>query len=164
MSNAWSPRDTPVTDSGLVDRKLFFFHHIRPVVRAHNRAVALCLGPYGGPRGVGVSCERGTPVAARKLHRRLYSDGDLIESSLLLLSLALSDTKVYELYVRALLGTASQICEEVVLKSRPDRMTYFNSFSPHSWKSSTKSLQGYLAHTKRSLTTYRGTSLIRNAH
>jgi len=25
-------------------------------------AVGLCLGPYGGPRGVGVSYERGTPV------------------------------------------------------------------------------------------------------
>jgi hypothetical protein len=25
--------------------------------------VALCLGPYGGPRGVGVSYGRGTPVS-----------------------------------------------------------------------------------------------------
>ena len=25
-------------------------------------AVALCLGPYGDPREVSVSCERGTPV------------------------------------------------------------------------------------------------------
>jgi len=24
--------------------------------------VGLCLGAYGGPRGVAVSCERGTPV------------------------------------------------------------------------------------------------------
>ena len=28
-----------------------------------DRAVAICLGPYDGPRGAGaVSCERGTPV------------------------------------------------------------------------------------------------------
>jgi len=38
-------------------------------------------------------------------------------SSLLLSSLELSDTKVYEPYIRALLGTASQFCEVVVLKS-----------------------------------------------
>ena len=37
---------------------------------------------------------------------------------LLLSSLDLSDAKVYEPEIRALLGTASQFCEEVVLKSR----------------------------------------------
>ena len=32
--------------------------------RAKHPAVALCLGTYGGPRGLGVSCERGTPGGA----------------------------------------------------------------------------------------------------
>ena len=39
-------------------------------------------------------------------------------SSLLLSSLELSDTKVYESYMRALLGIASQFCAVVVLKLR----------------------------------------------
>ena len=39
----------------------------------------------------------------------------LVSSSLLLPSLELSDTKVYEPYIRALLGTASQFCEVVFL-------------------------------------------------
>ena len=39
-------------------------------------------------------------------------------SSLSLSSLELSDTKVYEPYIRALLGTASHFCEVFVLKSR----------------------------------------------
>jgi len=39
-------------------------------------------------------------------------------SSVLLSSLELSDTKVYEPYIRALLGTASHFCEVVVLKLR----------------------------------------------
>ena len=30
--------------------------------RLPRRSLALCLGTYGGPRGVGVSHERGTPV------------------------------------------------------------------------------------------------------
>ena len=37
-------------------------------------------------------------------------------SSLLLSSLELSDRKVYEPYMRALLGTAAHFCEVVVLK------------------------------------------------
>jgi len=40
----------------------------------------------------------------------------LSTSSLLLSSLELSDTKVYEPQIRALLGTASLFCEVVVLK------------------------------------------------
>ena len=28
----------------------------------HDPTVGLCLGPYGGPGEVGVSCERGTPA------------------------------------------------------------------------------------------------------
>jgi hypothetical protein len=32
--------------------------------------VALCLGTYVGPRGVGVSYERGTPVLYIQVHRR----------------------------------------------------------------------------------------------
>jgi len=39
-------------------------------------------------------------------------------ASLLLLRLELSDTKVYETQIRALLGTASHFCEVVVLKLR----------------------------------------------
>ena len=39
-------------------------------------------------------------------------------SSLLLSSLELSDTRVYEPYTRALLGTASRLCEVGVLESR----------------------------------------------
>ena len=39
-------------------------------------------------------------------------------SSLLLSSLELSDTKVYEPYIRALLGTAAHICKVVDLKLR----------------------------------------------
>ena len=39
-------------------------------------------------------------------------------SSVLLSSLELSDTKVYEPQTRALLGTASHFCEVVVLKLR----------------------------------------------
>ena len=40
-------------------------------------------------------------------------------SSLLLSSLELSDTKVYGPEIRALLGTASHLCEAVVLKLTP---------------------------------------------
>jgi len=42
----------------------------------------------------------------------------IFSSSLLLSSLELSDTKVYEPHIRALLGTASHFCEVVVLKSK----------------------------------------------
>jgi len=41
-------------------------------------------------------------------------------SSLLLSSLELSDTKVYEPYIRARLGTAAHLCEVIVLKLRSD--------------------------------------------
>jgi len=43
---------------------------------------------------------------------------DSSSASLILSSLELSDTKVYEPYVRALLRTASHSCEVVVLESR----------------------------------------------
>ena len=42
----------------------------------------------------------------------------LLFSSLLLSSLELSDTKVYEPSIRARLGTAAHFCEVVVLKLR----------------------------------------------
>ena len=42
----------------------------------------------------------------------------LLLSSFLLASLELSDTKVYEPEIRALLGTASHFCEVVVLELR----------------------------------------------
>ena len=44
--------------------------------------------------------------------------------SLLLSSLELSDTKDYEPYIRALLGTASHFCEVVALKSRTANAGY----------------------------------------
>ena len=63
-------------------------------------AVDLCLRTYGDPKGVGVSYERGTPVD-------LWDACGAIEaapsSSLLLASLELSDTKVYEPQIGALL-------------------------------------------------------------
>ena len=54
---------------------------------------------------------RAVPEAGVQADRKSSSP-----SSLLLLSLELSDTKVYEPYVRALLETASYFCEVVVLK------------------------------------------------
>ena len=51
---------------------------------------------------------------------REVADGEegSTSSSLLLLSLKLSDTKVYEPQIRALLGTAPHFCEVVVLRLR----------------------------------------------
>jgi len=43
-------------------------------------------------------------------------------SSLLLSRLELSETQVYEPYIRALLGTASHFCEVVVLLTRVGRL------------------------------------------
>ena len=37
---------------------------------AQEFLVALCLGTYCDPRGVGVSCERGTPVRGTSLPRQ----------------------------------------------------------------------------------------------
>ena len=55
-------------------------------------------------------------------HIQTSPDGSgLFSSSLLLPSLALSDTKVYELEIRARLGTAAHFCEVGVLKSRTPR-------------------------------------------
>ena len=50
--------------------------------------------------------------------------------SLLLSSLELSDTKFYETFIRALLGTASQFCEVVVLTGaiHPERPTAIKRF------------------------------------
>jgi len=45
--------------------------------------------------------------------------GRASSSSLLLSSLELSDTKVYEPYIRARPGTAAHFCEGVVLKLKP---------------------------------------------
>ena len=44
--------------------------------------------------------------------------GSSFSPSSILSNLELSDTKVYELYIRALLGTASHFCEVVVSKPR----------------------------------------------
>ena len=44
--------------------------------------------------------------------------------SLILPSLELSDTQVYEPYIRALLVIASYFCDEVVLKSRTDCLMF----------------------------------------
>ena len=55
----------------------------------------------------------------RDLHGTLLIGMDqVLSSSLLLSSLELSDTTIYEPYVRALLGIASHFCEAVVLKLR----------------------------------------------
>jgi len=69
---------------------------------------------------VGVSYERGTPVNAECQIRRVGGRGGFSSSlsSLLLPSLELSDTKVYEPSIRARLGTASHFCLVVVLKLR----------------------------------------------
>ena len=74
-----------------------------------------------------VSYERGIPVnlKPKTLNAKPeYRSGDIdfgvssSSSSLLLSSLHLSATKVYQPQIRALLGTASQFCEVVVLESR----------------------------------------------
>jgi hypothetical protein len=48
----------------------------------------------------------------------MQHDEGKVFSSLLPMSLELSDAKVYEPEMRALLGTASQFCEVVVLEPR----------------------------------------------
>jgi len=40
--------------------------------------VGICLGPYGGPREVGVSYERGTPVASRHTPRANQSTDSIV--------------------------------------------------------------------------------------
>ena len=62
-----------------------------------------------------------------------HSGGRSSSSSSLLSSLELSDTKEYEPEIRALLGTASQFCEVVVLKSlKSEQLTRFQRLSPGS--------------------------------
>ena len=53
-------------------------------------------------------------------------------SSLLLSSLELSDSKVYEPYIRARLGTATHFCEVVVRKLRTVPIGTALSLVPHS--------------------------------
>ena len=69
--------------------------------------------------------DRGCPWGAGATLARTHSGGTpfrfrlpIFSSSLLLSSLELSDTKVYEPQTRALLGTGSYFCEVVVLKLR----------------------------------------------
>jgi len=62
-------------------------------------------------------CWAGTRVSPPPRHPRGRGTPQT-SSSLLLSSLELSDTTVYEPYIRALLGTASHFCEVVVLKLR----------------------------------------------
>jgi len=58
--------------------------------------------------------------------------GAPLPSSLLLSSLDLSDTQVYEPYIRALLGTDSHFCEVVVLKLRTAPvLTHLNHLPRH---------------------------------
>ena len=59
-----------------------------------------------GPGGEPARHQKGTPLFF------------FIALSSLLLSLELSDAQVYEPYIRALLGTASHFCKEVVLQLR----------------------------------------------
>ena len=57
----------------------------------------------------------GSDFGAASLRRR---HPVILSASLLLSSLELSDTNVYEPYTRALLGTAAHFCQVVVLKLR----------------------------------------------
>ena len=57
-------------------------------------------------------------VATLRLAARQSEDLVLRMSSLLRSSLELSDIEVYEPYIRALLGAASQFCEAGVVESR----------------------------------------------
>jgi len=76
-------------------------------------------------------------------------------SSLLLSSLELSDTKVYEPYVRALLGTAAQVLLYLVRSHSYDVLLYLAPLPSQ--------VRG-LTHTRTfSGRFYRGTSLIRNS-
>jgi len=73
-----------------------------------------CLTPNVADRQrlSNAKCGRSAKVAAdASVHQVAWSS-----SSLLLSNLELSDTKVYESEIRALLGTASHFCEVVVLK------------------------------------------------
>ena len=63
----------------------------------------------------------GLPDALQRPRRRRHHYVQVLlnfSSSLFLASLDLSDSQVCKAHVRALLGTASQFCEEVVLRSR----------------------------------------------
>ena len=44
----------------------------------YDPAVGLCLGLYGGPMGLAVSYEQGTPVGGGWVAKRLRGAGDLI--------------------------------------------------------------------------------------
>ena len=84
-------------------------------------------------------------------------------SSALLASLELSDTKVYEPYMRALFGTAAHFCTVVVLKSRTGLCERSAVGTLHRVQAE-PSGEG-LATTSRCCRccwSYRGTSLIRN--
>jgi len=79
-----------------------------------RESVGISLCPYGWPTvGCFGGCTRGLCT------KFLWSPrcGCPPSSSLLLSSLELSGTKVYEPQIRALLGTASHLCEVVVLTS-----------------------------------------------
>ena len=52
-------------------------------------------------------------------------------ASLLLSSLEMSDTTIYEPYLRALLGTASHFCEVVILKSRAVQAAHATHCATH---------------------------------
>ena len=73
---------------------------------------ALCLSPHR-------ACVRVRPrERSRKRIQPASMDHDSSSSSVSLSSLELSDTKVYEPSIRSLLGTASHLCEAVVLELR----------------------------------------------
>jgi len=76
----------------------------------------MCTGARRNPAACGTSHGDGTRRFSPPLRAGSPCPG--APSSLLLSSLELSDTKVYEPYIRALLGTASRFCEVGVLKSR----------------------------------------------
>ena len=85
----------------------------------NDTAVSLRVLAHGmltrrGLSGSNSEEERSSSAGPRSIH----APGPSSLSSLLLSSLELSDTTLYESYMRALLGTASHFCEVFALKSR----------------------------------------------
>ena len=60
----------------------------------------------------GLQSERNA-LEVERMQKKLSEEKEVFFSSLLLSSLELSDTKVYEPYIQALLGTAARFCQAV---------------------------------------------------
>ena len=76
----------------------------------------LVAGPLRDEVIAALRIRKGLPSHLPPLNRS--NPTPFFSSSLLLSSLELNDAKVYEPQIRALLGTSSHFCEEVVLKMR----------------------------------------------